>query len=228
MRWAVLPVKNPRESMQRLRAVLSQEERTTLALTMYREMLVKLLAARGLDGVAVASSDSWVLQHARGTGARIFREGRQISHSRSADWAAEQCLALGAQTVTLLPIDVPLATTDEIEDLVGAAEELGRRGLVIVPSEDGTGTNALVRTPPDVIRSRFGPGSLEAHVEQARRQDLALRVERIPGLVFDMDTPADVLSFLRRAKGGLTLEYLQRVGAQERAQRHCRVKVAGR
>lgn len=226
MTWGILPVKSPRESMQRLSAVLSERERETLALTMYQEMLAKLLAAGSLDAVAVASSDSRVLDHARRAGTRVFPEARQVSHSRSADWAAVECTDLGARTVLLLPIDVPLATSGEINALAKAAVELGPRGLVIVPSEDGTGSNALAKSPPNVIESRFGPGSFEAHAEQARRQDVPLRAERIPGLVFDVDTPADLVAFMRRAKDGPTLEYLWQIDAEERAERYCRSNAA--
>jgi 2-phospho-L-lactate guanylyltransferase (CobY/MobA/RfbA family) len=59
--------------------------------------------------------------------------------------------------------------------------------------------NALVRTPPDVIESRFGPGSLQAHLEQARARGVPAGVLRIPGLMFDIDTPEDVNELLARA-----------------------------
>ena len=95
----------------------------------------------------------------------------------------------------LLPIDVPLVTTAEIESLAAAA----RPGVIIVPSADGTGTNALVRTPPDAIESRFGKDSFRAHLEQARARGIAAEVMRPPGIVFDIDTPEDVAELLARA-----------------------------
>ena len=71
-----------------------------------------------------------------------------------------------------------------------------RPGLIVVPSSDGTGTNALVRTPPDCIESRFGPGSFRAHLDQALSKGLPADVLRLPGLMFDIDTPEDVAEFL--------------------------------
>ncbi len=66
----------------------------------------------------------------------------------------------------------------------------------MVPSSDGTGTNALVRTPPDCIESRFGPGSFRAHLDQALSKGFHAEVLRIPGLMFDIDTPEDVAELL--------------------------------
>ena len=69
--------------------------------------------------------------------------------------------------------------------------------MIIVPSSDGTGTNALVRTPPDAIASCFGPGSFRAHLDQARQRGVPAKVLRPAGLLFDIDTPEDVDELLR-------------------------------
>ncbi len=195
MRIAVLPVKAPENAKQRLIGVLSRSQREALARVMYEDMLEKLCAARGLDRVAVATSDQRAAEHARRAGVLVFEETEQRGHSHSADAAALRAMELGARTVLLLPIDVPLATTAEIEELAAAA----RPGVLIVPSADGTGTNALVRTPPDVIESRFGPGSLRAHLEQARARGVPAEILRPPGIVFDLDTPEDAAELLARA-----------------------------
>ena len=68
-----------------------------------------------------------------------------------------------------------------------------------MPSADGTGTNALARTPPDVIESRFGPGSCRAHLDQARSKGVHAEVLRLRGLMFDIDTPEDVAELLASA-----------------------------
>ncbi len=114
-------------------------------------------------------------------------------------------MELGATTVLLVPIDVPLVTTAEFESLAAAAKP----GVIIVPSADGTGTNALVRTPPDVIESRFGKNSFRAHLEQARAKGITAEVMRPPGIVFDVDTPEDVAELLARAPDSATARLLR-------------------
>jgi len=69
-------------------------------------------------------------------------------------------------------------------------------------------TNALLRTPPDVIESRFGPGSFAAHLEQARMRGVRADVARPAGLMFDIDTPEDVAELLQRAPGCRVARFL--------------------
>ena len=218
----LLPVKSLSSALHRLRYVLSPAERTGLARTMYQVMLDKMLTVQRFDRVTVASSDQLVLDDARRAGALALEESSQSSHSLSADWAAVRCAEIGARMLVFLPIDVPLATPQELDSLAETANQLGHPSLVIVPSADGSGTNALVRTPPGIIASRFGQGSFDAHIAQARQKALAVEVMRPPGIVFDLDTPEDLLTLHGRADadGGKTLAYLREINAFERAEHY--------
>ncbi len=200
MIFAVLPVKAPSNAKQRLSGLLSSAERTALARAMYEEVLAVLMAAknaaRGIDQVVVATSDEPTAHRARRAGALVFEEQEQLGHSHSANAAARRAMALGARTVLLLPIDVPLVQRAEIEELAAAAS---RFGAVIVPSFDGTGTNALALTPPDLMDAGFGPNSFVRHLERARATGATVEVLRPPGLVLDIDTPEDAAELLARA-----------------------------
>ena len=209
MIFAVLPVKNPQNAKQRLQGFLSASERETLARILFRQTLLALCHAKGIDQVAVATNDLEVAEQARRSGSLVFPEEEQLSHSASADAACLQAMKLGATTVLLVPIDVPLATPAHFSQLSAAA----RPGLIVVPSADGTGTNALARTPPDVIESRFGPGSCVAHMEQARSKGVHAEVLRLPGLMFDIDTPEDVAELLSGSHHNDAAAFLQTVCA---------------
>jgi 2-phospho-L-lactate guanylyltransferase len=205
MIFALLPVKAPANAKQRLSGILTPDQRERLARLMYEDVLEKLCSARGIDRVVVVTSDRTAADHARHAGALVFEEQEQRGHSHSADAAAQRAMSMGALTGLLTPIDVPLVTPAEIEELAANA----RRGVVIVPSSDGTGTNALLRTPPDVIESRFGPGSFEAHWNQARARGVPAEVARPAGLMFDIDTPEDVAELLVRAPDCRAARFLQ-------------------
>jgi 2-phospho-L-lactate guanylyltransferase len=193
--FAILPVKSPQNAKQRLTGFLAVEQRETLARILYRQTLAALCQAEGIHRVVVATSDAAIAEHARQSGALVFEEDEQVSHSVSADAACLRAMHMGASTVLLVPIDVPTATPADFSQLAASA----RPGLIVVPSSDGTGTNALVRTPPDCIQSRFGPGSFRAHLDQALSKGLPADVLRLPGLMFDIDTPEDVAELLSRS-----------------------------
>jgi len=210
---ALLPVKAPTNAKQRLKGFLSPSQREALARFMFKEVLSTLCTVRGLDRIVVATSDREIANHAGQSGATVFEEHEQLGHSHSADAAARRAMTLGATTVLLLPIDVPLVTRAEIEDLIGAGKDAAKGpaepGVIIVPSLDGTGTNALVRTPPDAISSCFGPGSFQAHLDQAQQRGVRATVRRPAGLLFDVDTPEDVDELLKRAPDSRTAQWLR-------------------
>ncbi len=196
MIFAILPVKNPHNAKQRLAGFLDIEQREMLARMLYRQTLAALCQAEGIDRVVVATSDIEIADHARRSGALVFEEHEQISHSVSADAACLRAMQMGASTAMLVPIDVPTVTPADFTRLAAASNPGARPGLIVVPSSDGTGTNALVRTPPDCIESRFGPGSFRAHLDQALSRGIRADLMRLPGLMFDIDTPEDVTQFL--------------------------------
>jgi 2-phospho-L-lactate guanylyltransferase len=196
MIFAILPVKSPQNAKQRLTGFLAVEQREMLARMLYRQTLATLCQAEGIDRVVVATSDIEIADHARQSGALVFEENEQVSHSVSADAACLRAMEMGASTVMLVPIDVPTVTPADFTQLAASA----RPGLIVVPSSDGTGTNALVRTPPNCIQSRFGPGSFRAHLDQALSKGLPADVLRLPGLMFDIDTPKDVADLLARTR----------------------------
>jgi 2-phospho-L-lactate/phosphoenolpyruvate guanylyltransferase len=205
--FALLPVKDPRNAKQRLAGVLSAEVRERLARLLYEQTLAALSQASGIDRVVVVTSDPEITAHARRSGAVTIEENEQVSHSASADAACRAAMEMGAETALLIPIDVPLVTPADFERLATAGRSL-QPGVVIVPSADGTGTNALARTPPDAIPSCFGPGSFRAHLAQARSRAVAADVLRLPGLMFDIDTPEDVAELLLRAPGSHVAGFL--------------------
>lgn len=207
---ALLPVKAPINAKQRLKDFLSAPQREALARLMFQEVFSTLCTVRGLDRIIVTTSDREVADHASHSGATVFEEFEQRGHSHSADAAARRAMDLGAATILLLPIDVPLVTAAEIEDLIDCRSAwVAEQGVVIVPSLDGTGTNALVKTPPDAIPCCFGPGSFCAHLEQARQRGIPAMVKRPAGLVFDIDTREDVEELFRRAPDSSTARWLQ-------------------
>ena len=231
MIFAVLPVKSPQNAKQRLSGFLSAEQRETLARILFRQTLASLRQAEGIDRVAVVTSDSEVAGHARRSGTLVFEENDQVSHSVSADAACLRAMQLGATTVLLVPIDVPLVTPADFSRLAAAArpspqevlapnskvspQTSEQASLIVVPSADGTGTNALARTPPDVIHSRFGPDSCRAHLDQARAKSVHSEVLCLRGLMFDIDTPEDVAELLADPHDSDAASFLRTVCASK-------------
>ncbi len=60
----------------------------------------------------------------------------------------------------------------------------------------------MVRTPADLISSRYGPNSMPQHLEQAKAKNATVLVLHPPGLVHDLDTPEEARDLLTRGWSG--------------------------
>ena len=95
----------------------------------------------------------------------------------------------GCREVVILPADLPNITAAEIDSLVRAGRS---GGFAIAPDAAGVGTNALCLVSPHLFRFQFGFGSRRLHIQEAERTGLTPRVIHLPGLEFDVDSPADL------------------------------------
>jgi len=130
----------------------------------------------------------------------ILREEQQISESHSVDAASKICEQRGVSGLLRLPLDLPLIRSSDIDELLTA--ECHAPTLVIVPSRDGTGTNAMLRTPPTLFPSHFGTGSFSKHLAEAETAHARVMVRRNARLEMDVDDEADLRALLKHDLSG--------------------------
>lgn len=186
---AILPVKSFVTAKQRLADELRPGTRQALVEAMFSDALVALRRCRSLAEVIVISPDTGAQQIAGGYGATVLGE-QETGHNAAARLGIAHAAGRGAGRVLLVPGDCPLLDPLEVDALV--ARDVPPRSAVIVPDRHGTGTNALLLTPPDALDPAFGLGSCERHVERARAQGSAPEVVHVPSLALDVDTPEDL------------------------------------
>src|SRR6185312_7134137 len=63
---------------------------------------------------------------------------------------------------------------------IAVALELGYERVLIVPDRHGTGTNALLLQPPDVMKPSFGPGSHDRHHRHAAAAGITAQTIEVP------------------------------------------------
>lgn len=194
---AVLPVKRLSAAKQRLGGGLGGlrgAERRQLAEAMVADVLEAIGAARTIERTIVVSGDPTVQELAAGAGAEVVPDPEDAGHSQAALAGIARAEADAAGCVVLLPGDCPLLDPRELDRLLTGVPD---RYVAIVPDRHGTGTNALVLSPPDAILPAFGEGSCARHVEAARAAGVAFGIEELSSLGLDLDTPADIIALTR-------------------------------
>jgi 2-phospho-L-lactate/phosphoenolpyruvate guanylyltransferase len=196
MKVIVIPVKAFAQAKSRLAACLSAKALAELAEAMCADVFDAVAAVRSIERVCVVTNEPLAMRWAWARGWEVLAEERQISESASVDAACRHCETNKVAAVLRLPGDIPLVRAADIEAIFAAIDE--SRGCVIVPSRDGTGTNALLRSPPTAFASHFGSGSFAKHLAAARAADIPVTILRNPRIELDVDE-ADDLELLRQA-----------------------------
>jgi 2-phospho-L-lactate guanylyltransferase len=186
---AVLPVKSFGRAKQRLGNAVPQ--RPALAEAMVGDVLAALAAVDGLDAVIVVTAEPIAARAARAAGALVVHDPVEAGQSAAARLGVAEAVERGFARALLVAGDCPALDPGEVGELLER-----RAPVVIVPDRHGSGTNALLLTPPYAIAPAFGTGSFARHAALAGAA--AVQVCEVPSLGLDVDTPDD-LQALREA-----------------------------
>jgi 2-phospho-L-lactate guanylyltransferase len=188
---AVLPVKSYARAKQRLGDAIG--DRQELAAAMVADVLDALAAVPEIDHVVVVTAEPLAARAAEDAGATVVDDPDEAGQSAAAARGIDAALVRGAERVLLVPGDCPTLDPREVATLLER-----RGGVVIVPDRHGSGTNALLLEPPQVMPPSFGAGSFARHAALAWAAGADVKVAELPSLGLDVDTPAD-LAALRAA-----------------------------
>ncbi len=199
---AILPVKRFAGAKSRLGPSVADPLRTDLARAMVGDVLTALGEATELERTIVVTGEDSVAKAAAYLGALVVNDAAEAGQSAAASLGVRAALTAGFERVVCIPGDCPALDPTEIDELLGPARADARGPEVtIVPDRHGTGTNALVLTPPGAIVPSFGPDSYERHRELADRAGASCRVERPASLLLDIDTGEDLAVLRERLAG---------------------------
>ncbi len=194
--FAVVPVKQFARAKQRLSDDGFKISRRALVESMVTDVLQALKRAETIDAVIVVTQDRDVERLAVAWEAEVVGDPDEDSHSAAALIGVAEARRRGATAVMLVAGDCPMLDPSEVDLLVSRRE--GLDGVIVIPDRHGTGTNALLLTPPDAIAPAFGPGSCERHAALAGAAGVPVEIDALASLAIDVDTRDD-LDTLRAA-----------------------------
>ena len=182
----ILPVKAIDRGKTRLGGMLDDDARAALCRRFLGHVLDVACAFPGPADTIVVSADRRVLDAAEARGAHALGESEEDDLNAALRQATRFAASKGADAVLVLPVDLPLVTTEDLLALASTGTP-----IAIAPDRRGTGTNALWLAPPGAIPFHFGEDSFAAHLAAARAAGLDAAIVHRPNLVLDVDTPDD-------------------------------------
>jgi 2-phospho-L-lactate guanylyltransferase len=188
---AFVPLKHPACARRRLLEALTAKQRHSMYFTLARRIITALRDVPMVRDIVIVTSSAEVEMFAGHLGVRVMHQMRDAGINCACEAALASSSAVGISSALIVPGDLPLVTSESITALLQSAH-LQRRGVTIAPDRRHMGTNALVCTPVDAIRLRFGPNSFAEHLRTARDHGLICRVFESSELALDIDDPEDL------------------------------------
>lgn len=181
---AIIPLKALGQAKGRLSGVLDAPERRALVAWMARRVIAACQACELITDVLVVAGDEAAAAIAAAASVRVV-----IENEPGLDGALRiaEAVTSGASATIVVAADLPAVTAADLAAVITAARGHGT-AVVIAPTDDG-GTGALLRRPPCVMGTAYGPASAARHAAMAREAGVdAVTVQR-RGLASDVDTP---------------------------------------
>lgn len=183
--WAIIPVKGPDEGKRRLSGALDDTARRSLVAAMLGNVVGAVQAARGIDRLIVVGPS----RHGLSPEIDLHPDPGGGLNAALTD-GLSAAVQGGASRAVVIAADLPQVTARDIELLAAAPPGT----VAIAPDRHETGTNALSLPLPEAreFAFAFGPDSFARHNGLAEKLGLPVEIIEGPGLMRDIDTPADL------------------------------------
>ena len=189
----LVPIKNTASAKQRLASVLDQPARTQLAQAMLTDVLTTLHGWKNRPKVGIVTSDPYTMKLAAEYQFEVIPDPDNPGETGAIEMATRVCMERGEDSTLVIPADIPLIESWELEEIYKHAPA---EGSVLVPAGDGRGTNAAFRRPANLFPLRFGNDSFKPHHAAAQATGKPCVVLNLPGIAVDVDSPPDLRQLL--------------------------------
>jgi 2-phospho-L-lactate guanylyltransferase len=191
---AIIPVKTFSKAKTRLN--LQQTSKEEICGLMLQEVLQTISDCKLVDETVLVSKDEAALKIGR-----QFNTVEIFDHESGVNDAinlADQYLSdKKFDCSVIFPQDIPIMTSSDIDSLLGFIKSA--KSVIIVPSRQFNGTNALVRCPADLMKTRYDMGSYTFQMDAASTSTKNVSVALIRRIMLDIDDESD-LEFMLKQK----------------------------
>ncbi|MCE0493693.1 2-phospho-L-lactate guanylyltransferase [Vibrio salinus] len=198
----VIPMKGLNRSKQRLRSVLTNDQRETLALSLFRETLRFFVHHYPMHHVLVVTECSAIALQAKSFNVSVLYEPTNRSLNGALNLATIWSKENHYSHQLIIPADIGHLDKQELDMVLAKRQQ---HDVVIVTAKD-MGTNALLCSPPDAIEFCFGHQSSTKHAQQAHRAGLIPEILTLPDLSLDIDNGQDLQRWSFPVYGDYTYE----------------------
>lgn len=183
----IIPVKSFSGAKSRLG--LSSETKEQLCRIMLEEVLHTVTTSSAVDSTIIVSKDQAVFEIARKFNVIEIKD-RHESGVNTAVGLADKYLSKSPDASLVLPQDIPFMKVQDIDFLLRF--QTPAPCVLIVPSRRYDGTNALFRSPADLMETHYDEDSYKIHLDVGRTKTSNTSLVSVRRIMMDIDDDADL------------------------------------
>jgi 2-phospho-L-lactate/phosphoenolpyruvate guanylyltransferase len=203
---AIVPVKTFCKAKTRLN--LSPEKTEELCKLMLDQVLQTISQSSVIEKIAVVSKDESALKIGKKFNAQAIYDENEGGVNNAVLLADKYFLDNAFDATIVFPQDIPLMQTQDIQTLCDF--HMSNRCVLVVPSRKFDGTNALFRSPVDIMETHYDEDSYKIHLTVADKISSDAALVLIRRIMLDVDEPSDLQIILKHSNSSIskTLENL--------------------
>ena len=190
---AIIPVKTFSKAKTRLN--LQQDCKEEICSLMLQEVLRTVSDCKIVNQIILVTKDEDALKIGRQFNAvGIFDD--ELGVNNAINLADEYLSDKNFDCSVIFPQDIPTMTSTDIETLLGFIKSTN--SVIIVPSRQFNGTNALVRCPSGLMQTKYDLGSYTHQIDAARTRTNNISIALIRRMMLDIDDESDLVFMLKQ------------------------------
>ena len=190
--YAIIPVKSFSKAKTRLN--LPQIKRELLCKEMLEEVLRTLSECKSIDNIVMVSKDDSAIKLGKSFGTiQIFDD--DLGVNQAVDLADQHLSDSECDCSVIFPQDIPMMESSDVDILLGFLKS--RRSVMLVPSRQFNGTNALVRYF-NSMKTQYDKGSYSYQLDAAKVVTQNISIALIRRIMLDIDDESDLAFMLKQ------------------------------
>lgn len=189
---AIIPVK----TFSKAKTRLSLQQKTTVELCklMFDEVL-KTIVDSDIDSIVVVTKDKDAIGIGKSYDVIQIADDSETGVNNAVSLADKYLTKNGFEMSIVFPQDIPFMQRDDIEKLLKFSSE---NSVLVVPSRRFDGTNAMLRSPVNIMETHYDEDSYKIHLKTGRTCTSKTSLVLMRRIMMDVDNNEDLQFVLRQ------------------------------
>ena len=191
---AIVPVKTFSKAKTRLN--LSLDQKLELCEIMLEEVVGTIFNSNKIDKIIVVSKDEDALKLTKKFGVIDIFDNEESGVNHAVSLADDYLEQNNCEASIVFPQDIPFLQEEDIENLLRFQKF--PKSVLIVPSRRFDGTNALLRTPVNLMETHYDEDSYKIHLEVGKSLTSNTSLLLLRRIMMDVDNHEDLEFILKQ------------------------------